>query len=366
MIALKKLLYMFGVLVALIAVLGAGTIVFIGAQKGAWPSVIVAAIVAVAGVAFIWFAHGRTNALAAERHERERSASAAVLDAALASRVAGSRFVARRKLLWLAGITALAAMFAGGAVLTWSGGAYVLAGLLTVVAVILLWLLLPALANREAIVIDMRGIELPGQYDLIPWNAIYEAYFFSYELRGRRFAQARLGVKDRSRYLRARWGPALASGDGDQLAVPLDWLDQTPETVFAAIRQFHERAVPKGTLAGEGGYYRVDPGAARLESIHKRMLEIGEEMKAMADGLDRRGPVADDSPAMKAFERESESRLKEMDALGAESSRLLSEQTRELESRMARARRSLARLRWFTYAFVALAVLIAALKILGG
>jgi hypothetical protein len=365
MILVKKLLYMFGVLVALIFLVIAGTATLIGIQRGPWPSVLAAAVVACVSAGFIWFAHRQTKALEAERHERERSESAAVLDAALARRISDSRFVARRKLLWLAVATALVAMFVGGAVLTWSAGAYVPAGLLTLLAGMMLWFLLPALANREAIVVDVRGIELPGRYDVIPWKAIHEAYFSTYELRGARVAEARLGVRDGARYRRSRWALSLGTGSGDQVVVPLRGLDQTPETIFAAIRQFHERAVPKGTLTGGGGYYRVDPGAARLESIHKRILEIGEEMKAMADGLDRSGPVADDSPAIKAFERESESRLKEMEALGTESSRLLSEQTRELESRMALARRSLARLRWIAYAFIAFAALIAAIKILG-
>jgi hypothetical protein len=364
MIFVKKLLYMFGVLVALVAVLTAGAIGFAGAQHGAWTSVVVAGAVACAGVAFIWFAHGRTNALEAERRERERSDAAAVLDAALARHVASSRFAARRNLLWLAGATLLVAIFAGGAVLMWSAGAYGLTALVASVAGILLWFLVPALASREAIVVDVRGIELPGLYHLIPWNAIHEALLSSYEHRGTRVAEARLGVKDAARYRRSRWGLSLGMHSGDQVVVPLRGLDQTPETIFAAIRQSHERAAPKGTLTGGGGYYRVDPGAARLEVIHKRMLEIGEEMKGVAADLDRRAPVADASPGMKAFERASESRLKEMEALGAESSRLLAEQTREFESRMARARRSLTRLRWLAYAALALAVLIVAFKIL--
>lgn len=364
MILVKKLLYLLGVLVALVAILAGGAVAFVGAKNGAWPSVVVAAVVACAGAAFIWFAHGRTNALEAERTARERSKSAAVLEAALARRVAGSRFVARRSLFALTGAVILAGCLAGGALLTWSGGEHVLAVLLASATALLLWVLLPARADRAVIVIDGRGVELPGQYRLIPWNAIREATFSSYEVRGTTFAEARLGVPDRAHYRRSRWGIPVGTGHGDQVVVPLRGLDQAPETVFAALRQFHERAAPRGTLVGEGRYYRVDPGAARLEAIHKRMLEIGEEMKAMAAGLERRGAVADDSPEMKAFERASESRLKEMEALGAESSRLLSEQTRELESRIARAGRSLKRARWLTYGFLALVILFGMIKIL--
>lgn len=364
MIALKKLLYMFGVLVALIAVLTAGAIAFLGAKNGAWASVVVAIAVALAGVAFIWFAHGRTNALEAERHEHERSESAAVLDAALARRVTDSRFVARRKLLWLAVAIALAAMFVGGAMLTWSAGAYVPAGLLTLLAGMMMWFLLPALANREAIVVDVRGIGLPGRYDVIPWKAIYEAYFSTYELRGARVAEARLGVRDSARYRRSRWALSLGTGSGDQVVVPLRGLDQTPETIFAAIRQFHERAAPRGALVGTGASYRVDPRAARLEAIHKRMLEVGEEMKRVAADMERRSPIEDDSPQMKAFEKNSECRIREMEALGAEASSLISEQGREIESRMALARRSLKRLRWLTYAFLAVVVVYGLIRIL--
>lgn len=363
MTGVKKFLYLFGVLVALIAVLVAGAIAFAGARNGAWIPVVVAAIVACAGVAFIWFAHGRTNALEAERSERERNESAAVLDAALARPIAAARFVAHRNLLWLAGTTLLVAIFASGAVLTGSAGEYVPSALLGSAAGVLLWLLVPLLANREAIVVDARGIELPGQYALIPWKAVREAFFSTYELRGARVAEARLGVADRARYRRSRWVLTPGTGSGDQLVVPLRGLDQTPETIFAAIRQFHERAVPRGTLTGAGGYYRVDPGAARLEVIHERMLAIGEEVKRMVDDLQRRGPVAEGSPEMKALERASEARLKEMDALGAESSRLLSGQMRELERRTAGARRSLTRLRWVTYAAVAAVVLLGVFKV---
>lgn len=364
MIVFKKLLYMLGVLVALVAMLAAGVMMYFGAQRGAWSSVLVAAIVACAGAAFIWFAHRRTNALEAERGARKRSEAAALIDAALARPVAGSRFAARRNLLALAGATLLVVMFAGGAVLAWTGGAYVLAALVGSVAGILLWFLTPALSNREAIAVGVRGVEVPGRYDLIPWNAIQEAFLSSYEDRGVRVVELRLGVKDPTRYRSSRWFLSLNRSHGAQVVVPLRGLDQTPEAVFAALRQFHERAAPRGTLVGTGASYRIDPRAARLEVIHKRMLEVGEEMKRMADDLAKKGPVADDSPQLKAFERASESRLKEMEALSSESSTLISEQARELEDRMTVARRSLNRLRWLTYAFLAFVVLYGMIKVL--
>lgn len=357
MTSFKKLLYMLGVLVALVAILAAGVVMFFGAQHGAWQTLFLAAIVACAGAAFIWFAHRRTNALEAERSERERNESAAALDAALARRVAGSRFVARRNLLVLAGATVLVALFAGFAGLIWSGGAYLLAALVAAVTIMLLWFLIPALANREAIVVNARGIELPGRYDPIPWDAIREAFVVHRDLHGARVAEARLGVEDAARFRRSRWGLWLEAGSRDQVLVPLRGLDQTPETIFAAIRQFHERAAPRGTLVGTGSGYRIDPRAARLEAIHKRMLEVGEEMKRAAADLERRGPVENDSPQMKAFEKGSESRIKELDALGTEATSLITEQGREIESRMALARRSLNRLRWLTYAFLAFLVL---------
>jgi hypothetical protein len=364
MISLKKLLYMLGVLVALVAMLAAGVVMYFGAQRGAWSSVLVAAIVACVGAAFIWFAHRRTNALEAERGARQRSEAAALIDAALARPVAGSRFAARRNLLALTGATLLAVMFAGGAVLAWTGGAYVLAALVGSVAGLLLWFLTPALANREAIVVGARGIELPGRYDLIPWNAIQEAFLSSYEDRGVRVVELRLGVKDATRFRSSRWFLSLDRSHGAHVVVPLRGLDQTPETVFAAVRQFHERVAPRGTLVGTGANYRIDPRAARLEAIHKRMLEVGEEMKQVAANLERQGPVENDSPQMKAFERDSESRIKELDVLGAEASSLITEQTREIENRVAIARRSLNRLRWLTYAFLAVAVLYGMIKIL--
>jgi hypothetical protein len=363
-IVVKKLLYMLGVLVALIAILGGGLVVFFGAQNGAWPSVIGAAAVACASAGFIWFAYRRTSALEAERQARERSERAAALDAALARRVASSRFVARRSLLWVSGAAVLAAGFAGGAMLTWSGGAHALAVLIAAVTVLMLWYLLPALASRDAIVVDPRGIELPGFYTLIPWSAIQEVFLSTHEVRGGRIVEARLGVVDRKRYRSSRWGFPMRTSDGDHAVVPLRGLDQSPETIFAAIRQFHERAAPRGTLVGVGASYRIDPRAARLEAIHKRMLEVGEEMKQVAANLERQGPVENDSPQMKAFERDSESRIKELDVLGAEASSLITEQTREIENRVAIARRSLNRLRWLTYAFLTVVILYAIFRVL--
>ncbi|MGH7555485.1 MAG: hypothetical protein ACREMQ_21000 [Longimicrobiales bacterium] len=359
MILVRKLLYTFGALVALIAILVAGAITVAGAMQGAWLTAALAGLGVCAGVAFVWFAHRRTNALDAERRERERSESDAALDAALAERIMSSRFVARRTLLAIVGAPVLTIAFAAGAVWTWSTGDYVLAAVLGFVGGMLVWLLAPMLSNRDAVIVDARGVELPGRYELIPWKAIHEAVFWSYKHRSRRIAQVRLGVRNAARYRHSRWALHLDTGHDDEVEIPLNGLDGTPESVFAAIRHFHERAVPAGTLLGEAGYYRVDPQAARLEVIHKRMLEIGEEMKRMAADLERKGRVAGDSPEMKAFERASELRLKEMEALSAESSKLLSAQTRRFEERVGRAARSLTRLGWLAYGALALVFLFA-------
>jgi hypothetical protein len=357
MLLVRKFLYSLGTVVALLAALAGGALAIVAAGRGAWGGFAAAAGAAILCAGFIWLAHRRTNALEAKRQAREQSETAAALEAALAAPLTGSRFVARRTVGSLAVLWAIALAVAAGAVLLWPN-APSLAVLAAVATGLLLWSIVPLTANRDAIVVDHRGVEVPNRYGLVPWRGIRGAHFRSDRHGLRRIVQIRLGVDDADAYRRPvnflRRFLRVESGLGDSLEVVPLGLDRTPEEVFAAIRRFHERAVPKGTLVAGEARYRVDPQAARLDALHGRMLDLFAETRREADALERSGRLVPGTAEFKAFEQATERRLQEAEALGAESDRLTSAQLRELHERMERSGRSMSRITWLVYGGFAL------------
>lgn len=359
----RRVYYMLGTIAALLAIVGLAIWALVAASAGRPLQAVVAAALIACSVGFVALAHRRTNALIEQAEEEDRAAGRA--DFERWARAGHGAFVAHiRPLVYLA-LLPFACGLASLTFLAIKDAAWVLAALCGVFTFPFAALLLLYLRNREAFVIDSRGVDDRIYFGHIPWNEIRGAVLWSHEMRGLR-VELFLEVPDVRPYLARQgfiarimsWG--MTSG-GTTLRLPVKMLDQPPHAVFAALRQFHERAVPRGSMLGDGDSYRVEPMWARASELDNQAFAMMEQINR--DAQDAR--IASDPKRQAAFKRDLEAKLAEIERLNAESTKLSEASFRDIERRMARGRVEARRARVALVVFGTIAVVWLVLRIFG-
>lgn len=223
----------------------------------------------------------------------------------------------------------------GGYAAAQGGQAWLAAGVL-LLAFGGLYLFLRQLAMGDLLIISAHGIEDRRRYGVVPWSEIRSASlaFNKHGLSTLPFLSIR--VRDATTFRRRgprlfrpsdRWEPNVL----DYLQIPLKWLDEPPERIFAAARRFNEQVVPRGTLFASGMDYWIDRDLGRMNAVSERILELGKATRREFEELEAKGPVDESSPAYKAWEKRANERLEQLELLSDEFRRASESSRPELE-----------------------------------
>lgn len=337
----------FHTVLALVGVFGAtaGLLVAgVGARDGAPPMALGGAAMVVVAAAVVAFAYRRANALLHDEHVAEITAANAAAKRALVGVSATTPFVARVRPRTYVALAAACAIGAAGVAIGLANQAWVIGAIGLVLGIPFARMLGRAIRSPEALIVDWQGVHDRLYYGFIPWADIRSAAV--HEDRDRRMGAAtalELRLHDAAAYRARRdWLarvtlPAPLWRDG--VLIQVGALDQPPRAVLGAMRQFHERAVPRGTIRASDTAYEVDDqGARRLELERRRdalLAALGEEAERAKDPA-----VKSDPAAASALVERMLAKSQEMDAVTAELDRLGNRRIAAFQRDYAQARRS--------------------------
>lgn len=317
----RRYLHMLGAIVAVFAVLVLGIIALASAGRN-----VIALAGSIAGiavlVAYILYAHRRTNALLKEEADLSREQADRAFEQLKASQALTTAVSLRWRARTHVAAIVLVIATAGGAALGWAKGLWLLLVLSGLGFILLVKTLLGRFAEPVVLRIGPTGIEDLGRFGLIPWQDIERVSLHEYEMKGTRAASLSIGVRDPVAYSRrvgalARfWLRAETLGIGDEIQFQLQALDMAPPAVFRVVRAFHERVLPDGALSGTDNFYQVDIEGAKLNEL---MAELENSVAA--------------SPASAAPGRRHEELMARMDAL-------VKADTEKMSRTLARARKT--------------------------
>lgn len=194
---------------------------------------------------------------------------------------------------------------------------------------------------RVGVVIGPRGIEHPLLDGPIPWENVREVVLRNVELRGARFAQLSLRLRDPTAYRarRARWRRWLnAVPLSDLVAIPLNGLDLTPEAILRAMRYFHERVLAPGAIFSyDSGYWAPDHGP-RFAELQARERSLLDEISKKLTEVEADPTFESDPKKQAALEKYRAESLAELQRTADEILELTRRLNKEIETDAARAR----------------------------